>query len=75
MVTESQVIYKESIPHVNENGDTKCDNCGGEFYTENLACSCLCHGTGIKAFLYKIALIFWKLFKMSKSCACGNVHY
>ena len=75
MVTESKTLYKEDVPHVDGNSDGKCDVCGGQFYTDTQTCNCLCHGTGIKAFLYKIALIFWKLFKMNKSCACGNVHY
>ena len=37
----------------------------GKFVTDTKTCNCLCHGTGIKGFLYKIALFFWKIFKMN----------
>ncbi len=75
MVTEAQTLYKEDVPHVDADGNGKCDVCDGKFFTDTKTCNCLCHGTGIKGFLYKIALFFWKLFKMNKSCACGTVHY
>ncbi len=74
-VTESKILYKEDVPHVDKDGNGKCDVCDGQFFTDTKTCNCLCHGTGIKGFLYKIALFFWKIFKMNKSCACGNVHY
>ncbi len=75
MVTQAQTLYKEDVPHVDADGNGKCDVCDGKFFTDTKTCNCLCHGTGIKGFLYKIALFFWKLFKMNKSCACGTVHY
>lgn len=75
MVTEAKALYKEDVPHVDEDGNGKCDVCDGQFFTDTQTCNCLCHGTGIKGFLYKIALFFWKIFKMNKLCACGNVHY
>ena len=75
MVTQAQTLYKEDVPHVDADGNGKCDVCDGKFFTDTKTCNCLCHGTGIKGFLYKIALFFWKIFKMNKSCACGTVHY
>ncbi|MBQ7296291.1 MAG: hypothetical protein IJW86_08915 [Clostridia bacterium] len=75
MVTEAQTLYKEDVPHVDADGNGKCDVCDGKFFTDTKTCNCLCHGTGIKGFLYRIALFFWKIFKSNKSCACGNVHY
>lgn len=42
---------------------------------ESNSCSHICHKTGISAFFYKIALFFWKLFKINKECSCGIAHY
>lgn len=39
------------------------------------SCTCLCHKTGFLAFIYKIALFFWKLFKTNQTCKCGWAHY
>lgn len=41
--------------------------------TEN--CDHICHKKGIAKFFYKIARIFWKLFKKNKVCKCGALHY
>ena len=38
-------------------------------------CSCICHKGGISAFFYKIARVFWKLFKVKRTCACNAAHY
>lgn len=38
-------------------------------------CTCLCHKTGFVGFIYKIVRLFWKLFKINKTCSCGAVHY
>lgn len=38
-------------------------------------CSHICHKTGISKFFYKIALIFWKIFKTNQYCPCGAKHY
>lgn len=38
-------------------------------------CNCLCHKTGFLGFIYKIVRIFWKIFKINKTCACGAQHY
>ncbi len=72
---------KEIYPskgHADNDGDGRCDNCNGVFYNGDSAekvCSCMCHKTGIMGFFYKIIKIFWKIFGINKSCACGNVHF
>lgn len=38
-------------------------------------CSCNCHKSGIMGFIWKIINFFNKLFKISKTCACGINHY
>lgn len=44
---------------------------------ENLAksCDCKCHKSGFMGFIWKIINFFNKLFKINKTCACGEVHY
>lgn len=37
-------------------------------------CSCSCHTTGIKKFIFKIINFFQKLFGMNKICVCGAMH-
>ena len=38
-------------------------------------CSCKCHKTGFLKFIFKIQLLFQKLFKLNKVCKCGIEHY
>ena len=38
-------------------------------------CDCDCHKDGFCGFLYSVKRVFWKLFRINKSCACGGVHY
>jgi hypothetical protein len=38
-------------------------------------CDCPCHDDGIVGFLYNVKRIFWKLFRINKTCDCGCVHY
>lgn len=69
--------YKEheTLPsyggHVDNDHNGPCDNegCGYDFRS---GCGHICHKGG---FFYKIALFFWKLFKISKECSCGVYHY
>ncbi len=63
--------------HVDENNDGKCDRCGDaiEGFNPSATCKHICHKTGIARFFYKIALFFWKLFKINKECSCGIAHY
>ena len=72
--TQSVVI--EKLPHEDKDGDGKCDRCEG-IMTSKGACNCICHKTENKFlnFIYKILRFFWKLFKVQKSCLCGNEHY
>lgn len=60
--------------HTDTNADGKCDNCG-ETMEEVKTCTCNCHKTGFAGFIYKIMRIFWKLFRINKTCACGMAHY
>ncbi len=67
--------YTETIPatgHIDTDSNGICDNCGKDL-TEN--CTHLCHKGGFVGFIYKIIRVFWKLFKINKTCACGVDHY
>ena len=68
---------QEEIPalgHTDTNADGKCDNCG-EIMEAVKTCTCNCHKTGFAGFIYKITRIFWKLFRIKQTCACGMAHY
>lgn len=75
---EGKVIYEQK-KHADGDGDGKCDGCNSLFYDENegsKTCGCICHKENfISRIIYKILSIFWKLFKIGKSCECGAVHY
>lgn len=72
-VAQQEVPMKE---HMDLNGDGRCEGCGKTMYSPNGETdSCLCHGTGFRAFIYKIVLIIWKIFKINKDCVCGAKHY
>lgn len=67
-----------ALGHMDLGDDGYCDNCGepmmNVIHPGN--CRCICHSdSGIRQFLYKIALVFWKLFGISKTCNCGATHY
>ena len=66
--------FYETIPmrphSISRNG--VCTSCYKDF-TED--CGHICHKDGISGFFYKIALIFWKLFKTNMVCSCGMYHY
>lgn len=49
-----------------------CQSCGDD---KTVVCSCNCHKTGISKIIFKILLIFQKIFKKNKQCACGINHY
>ena len=44
-----------------------CEGCGAH-------CDHICHSTGFSAFIYKIMLFFWKIFKSNPVCECGVRH-
>ena len=66
-----------AIGHVDTDEDGVCELCNSYNYTEDDDyCSCMCHSkSGFTKFFFKIAVFFWKLFKINYSCACGNIHY
>lgn len=81
----NEVIIKQSVipkkAHTDEDNDEICDVCGNDVNTvttpsdpsEN--CSHICHQGGFMGFIYKIVRMFWKIFKINKTCACGAAHY
>lgn len=61
--------------HTDSDSDGNCDNCGADL---NLSghCDCICHNdNAFVRFIYKIVQLFWKLFKINKTCECGMYHY
>ncbi|MGN1444391.1 MAG: hypothetical protein ACI4XE_11145, partial [Acutalibacteraceae bacterium] len=38
-------------------------------------CTCLCHSTGFGAIIWKILNVFFKIFGINQTCACGVSHY
>lgn len=62
--------------HKDADANGKCDVCGKDLGSPSSKCGCMCHKeSGFSKFIYKILRFFWKLFRMNKSCSCGNVHY
>ena len=61
--------------HMDLNGDGKCEGCNMTMHFDDGTDTCLCHGTGFRAFIYKIVRIIWKIFKINKTCVCGAKHY
>ena len=66
---ETVITAEPATGHADKDGDGVCDSCG------EVICTCLCHRSGFKGFLYKFLRIFWKLFGVNKTCACGTEHY
>ena len=65
-----------ALGHTEPNEEGKCSVCSALVYDGSKYCSCLCHNDSfIMKFIYKIALFFWKLFKMNPACDCGFEHY
>ena len=64
-------------PHRDADGDGKCDECGKEIkHSTDLNCDCICHKEfWLMRVIYAIVRVFWKLFKIGKSCSCGATHY
>ena len=72
VITEHKII-NTTTKHVDNDGDGNCDNCGKSMSGN---CNCLCHKKSwISRTFYKFILFFWKLFRISKTCDCGAVHY
>ncbi len=65
----------EALGHKDENDDGTCDECKHNIDSSS-RCGCICHKDHwFMRFIYKIIRFFWKLFKISKTCDCGAVHY
>lgn len=71
--------YVVAKGHHYENG--KCTSCGAadpgySDGNQSTSCSCICHNNNrFVQFIYKIVRWFWEIFKIHKSCDCGNIHY
>jgi hypothetical protein len=71
----SECDYSETqeIPATDHDFDgSECKNCD---YDKADDCSCKCHKSGIAKIIFKIILIFQKIFKKNKECTCGVYHY
>jgi hypothetical protein len=68
--------YTEVIPiteHTFRDGNSKCSNCD---FDKADGCGCKCHKSGIAKIIFKIILIFQKIFKKNRICeGCGVYHY
>ena len=74
VLKEQETVIK---PHRDADEDGKCDECGKEIkHSTDLNCNCICHKRfWLMRILYKVLLVFWKLFRIGKGCSCGAVHY
>ncbi len=76
---EINSVVIPTVAHADNDGDTKCDKCGRVLYSNDDgkgSCGCICHKENfLMKIIYKILNFFWKLFKISKSCDCGYVHW
>ena len=76
---ETKVV--KALGHDDFNRDGKCDICNENLGTpENPSdnCSHICHKAqsgGFYKVIYKILVVFWKLFGTNKTCSCGVKHY
>ncbi len=77
----TQVLTSVVIPrkdHADKDGNGKCDKCNAAVHSDDSSkfCGCICHKENfIMVIIYKIVNFFWKLFKISKTCDCGAVHW
>ncbi|MGN1193932.1 MAG: InlB B-repeat-containing protein, partial [Acutalibacteraceae bacterium] len=73
--------YSEVIAatgHTDNDNDGICDDCAKDIKQNtdpSANCPCICHKTGFMGFIYKIVRVFWKLFRINKTCVCGVEHY
>lgn len=73
-----ETIIIPATGHTDADNDGICDTCGkdlGHGQPSEPSCDCICHKTGFVGFIYKIVRVFWKLFRINKTCSCGAVHY
>ncbi len=76
-IEEGKIVI--TVPHKDGDENGKCDECNRKLYTDGdteKSCGCICHKENwLMKIIYKILNFFWKLFKISKSCECGAVHW
>ena len=59
--------------HYFADGKSECSHCG---YNKSDNCNCKCHKTGlITKLIWKFTLLFNKILRKNKVCACGIYHY
>ncbi len=81
------IVDGDEIPKLSEcvdaDNNNYCDFCNrviNEAQPEepdepDVECSCDCHGKGIKKFFFDFLLLFQRIFRTNRECACGVVHY
>ena len=85
-LTHKEVVVNQKDATATEDGysgDVVCDVCGEVITSrtvipatdKNNKCTHICRKSGFMGFLWKIALFFYKLFKINPVCECGAVHY
>ena len=74
---ESYTETVSALGHTDSDGNGYCDRCDAKIKSTDPSsgCSHICHKKGISSFFYKIARIFWKMFKTNQYCSCGAKHY
>lgn len=70
----------QATGHTDADNDNICDTCGEKIKADEPSdpsenCNHICHKTGFLGFIYKIIRIFWQIFGINKTCACGVNHY
>ena len=82
-ITNTIVEIGSALGHIDTDNDGICDDCHKPAdKTDNPGesdsgkdCSCICHRSGFMKFIYKIISVFWKIFRINKTCNCGVAHY
>ena len=55
-----------------------CTNCGlREKIYDSYDCDCECHNdmNKIQEFIFRIKILFWKIFRINEFCVCGDYHW
>ena len=69
LIDESSAVHN----HKDDNHNGKCDGCDYDFTSD---CSCKCHSRSfITKLIWKITILFNKILRKNKVCACGIYHY
>ncbi len=74
-----EILQKQEIlpmkDHADSDGDGKCDVCGENLKSPEENCDHICHQGGFNGFIWKIVVIFLRIFGINKTCICGASHY